>query len=233
MKKKSLLLAIAAMSMAAVGVGTVGTFAWYQAGVAAKAGSTSITDTITTAVSTPTEKSVNVAFTIGTVTSPELSDSSGKTYYYDNGHLYEKVDNGANQIGQYAIKAALNAADQQIWTDAGVEKSYTVNLSAKTLENSVNVVLLADNADDGGDADADGKHLIKFTISTTGVVTINQIVETNATATTSVNGSADTSYKTNAKALFAVRPQYTDTSAYDAAGPYTAIFFEMDTPIAA
>lgn len=173
-------------------------------------------------------------FTIGTVTAPELSDADGKTYYIVGSTAYEKVSNGANQIGVYAIKAAMSAADAAIWTDANVAKTYTANLSAAVLENSVNVKLLDDEATSGADSQVQSSHAVKFTISQVGAVTINQIEGTNATATANVNGAEDTSYFSNDKTLFAVRPRYDGhagtISNTDATGPYTSVFFSMDTP---
>jgi len=164
-----------------------------------------------------------------------LSDDDGKTYYVVGSTAYEKEGNGANQIGKYAIKASMSAADIAIWTDANKQKSYTVNLSAATLANSVNVKLLASDATSG--ANVVSGHVIKFTISTAGAVTINQIEGTDVAASTTVNGASDTSYYTNAKALFAVRPRYAAhegvIASTDDVGPYPSAFFAMDTPAAA
>ena len=89
MKKKSLLLAISAMSIAAIGVGTVGTFAWYTASQSATLANVEATHgSISTVASTITTGNYYLRVEFSSVTeSVALSDKAGNTFGVVNGKL--------------------------------------------------------------------------------------------------------------------------------------------------
>lgn len=150
MKKKSLLLAIAAMSMAAVGVGTVGTFAWYQSTQVNNAAKGIIAGTQVVSGETPSaasEQNLYLKLTISLANSSlDLTTmdgqsqgitSEGKHVWYTPDHAYLGVSLTANSAeagdavegSKYAWQWFKNEACTEDATDAEV-----ANLQAGTLD---------------------------------------------------------------------------------------------------
>ena len=166
--KKKMLLALGAMSAAAIGAGATSTFAWYSASSAATATAAMQGATVTTTMASAADGTdVVVQFTFTSTTHPELSDSAGVCYYLVNGVKTKRT--AGNPVGQYSISVAMSADDIAIWAadEAHDEtETYTVRLASTN-----DRIKLLDNGTGATDeSDVVSYHTITFTISAAGAV---------------------------------------------------------------
>ena len=168
--KKKLLIAMAAMSVAAIGAGTVSTFAWYTASAAVKLQNTSdVGYSIHAGTSTAEAENVNITFTVAHKTGApvvELSTVDGSTVKHGtmkNGHDKEATAwDGKNKTGhilisQYDVTAVLDAGatpGQKAYLN---NKSYTFKLESVGNARILSYNTAIDITTEDGFANADAK----------------------------------------------------------------------------
>ncbi len=196
MKKKSLLLAISAMSIAAIGVGTVGTFAWYTASSAATLSQVAQSSTITTAAATAQVGSYYMSAKFASA-SHELvqTDASGNCWVIVNGVLQpatkgdkDKFASNVITLGFYSNAEATTACTEAQLKDIGAKfdtVTVTVAATGRVRVTDTAVTTTPDNFAAAFDGQLGGNYTFTATISTGGVVASN-----TSTAYVSVFGQA-------------------------------------------
>ena len=215
--KKKMLLALGAMSAAAIGAGATSTFAWYTSMAAASAAVGSKTDAIEVDKVTAAGLSVRVNFEFYTVEQPELSDSTGKCYYIIDGQPSPVLSSAGKSWGKYAIK--VTTPDTSTWINAlkseGNHTSVaTFTLTAATPANDVNLVLLeyAETPANDHSKNTVANHSIEVTFSAAMDYSNGTIAVTKIAGQAVTEIPTSTKKFTNDYALFGVRPKSTTSS---------------------
>ena len=143
--KKKMLLALGAMSAAAIGAGATSTFAWFSATQTVNLATTS-NETLSVTQQGLDTVNLNVEFTYSSDDDVELTNSSGETYYVNaDGATIKKTGNKA--VGSFKVLTAAWVEDAAY--TAAVADGTLAALAGKTylvtLAGSTNVVLLANS----------------------------------------------------------------------------------------
>ena len=130
MKKKSLLLAVSAMTVAAIGVGTVGTFAWYAASGASITSQVAGTANVTTASNVTTVDSFSVTASFSSPSAPRLTNDSGETYIWDGANNVKVTDSGAAMQPITVTLTIAYTGDNATITDGAIQTMWAAVVDA-------------------------------------------------------------------------------------------------------
>ena len=171
---------------------------------------------------------VEIDFTIGTVSAPEVTDDDGYAYYWISGAPRKGTNETAKTVGQYAVKVVMDTANKALWKaslegrgKASASQEFT--LASKGATDDVTAVLL----------NASATHTTTSDVAVSHTIVVNFVADTQALTITFINGQTassaaigdDTNYYSSATgALFGLRPHteltseaFPDSSMYSSA----------------
>ena len=142
---------------------------------------------------------------------PELTDTSGDTYYKVGTQLYPHASN--TPVGIYQLTAAFHDnANKTKWTDSNQAGSLSLTITAVApVANSVSAVLIKKTSSSSATADVCDSQTCTVDIAANGDITYTAGTQTELFGENDTNGGTEGAVK----GKFAARPGYTDASAAD------------------